>query len=427
MKIDYSAKLKKISNAVESLRSELVAFMQKLVQTPSLPGQEQAVQKIVAEKLVSLGLKTTTLHSKKKQLQQHPAFSDDGIPFDERLNVIGRWPGHSPDAPFHSLILNGHVDVVSPGNADFWQDSPWSGNIENGRLYGRGACDMKAGLAAAIYAVDALQRLGLQPARDVVLESVIGEESGGIGTLTTLVNGYTADAAIIMEPTALALCPVQSGALTFRLKIRGKAAHAALKKSGVSAIEKLLPIMQALEALEKKRHAAYSNELFDDPQCIAPISIGTVHGGDWHSSVLETLALEGRMGVFPGESTAQAQHAFEQAIRQAAAGDAWLAEHPPLVEWFEGQFESGQTAIDSPIIKTLTASHTQVCGQRPKVQGVTYGSDLRLFTNHARIPAVLYGPGNVRQAHAVDEFIELEQVFAATKTLALTIARWCGC
>lgn len=419
-----------IFRAVDELKTEFIAFTQQLVRTPSLPGQEQAVQQKIMHKLTSLGLDVDIVESKKEELQHHPAFNDDGIPFRDRLNVIGRWRAQSQDsaaAQARSLILNGHVDVVSPGSEDLWQNSPWSGKIENGRLFGRGACDMKSGLAAAIFAVQALQHLGLQPGKDVLIESVIGEESGGVGTLTTLLKGYRADAAIILEPTGMALCPVQSGALTFRLKIRGKAAHAALKKSGVNAIEKLLPIMQAIEALEKARHSNYSNDLFDDPHCIAPISIGTIHGGNWHSSVLEALSLEGRLGVFPGESTEQAKAAFSGAILRAANEDSWLSAHPPVIEWFEGQFESGETPIESAIVQALQQSHAATRKTQAKIRGVPYGSDLRLFTNHGHIPAVLYGPGDVRHAHAVDESIDLTEVIDCTKVIAFTIAEWCGC
>lgn len=421
-----------IARSVEAHCEEQFAFIQQLVRTPSLPGDEQKVQWIIAEKLQSLGLVVEAVESKFEEVQTHPAFCDDGIPFTNRLNVIGRWPAKNnlPETRQRngrSLILNGHVDVVSPGNESFWDDSPWSGRIANGRLFGRGACDMKAGLSAAIFAVQALQNLGLQPAKDVLIESVIGEESGGVGTLTTLIKGFTADAAIIMEPTRLRLCTVQSGALTFRLKIQGKAAHAALKTTGVSAIERLMPIMQVIDALEKKRHSKYRNALFEDPNCIAPISIGTIHGGVWHSSVSEEVCLEGRLGVFPGESIAEAKSQFIEAIMQAAQNDTWLKNHHPKIEWFEGQFESGTTNSKAPIIKLLTQAHAEIIKNPPQIQGVSYGSDLRLFTNHAKIPAVLYGPGDVANAHAVNEFVELDEVIACTKVLALTIVLWCGC
>ncbi len=239
------ATVQKISGKVDSLRDELVAFLSRLVQFPSLPGQEQAAQQFYADQLRGLSLDTQIIPSRKEELESHPAFCDDGVPFDERLNVIGRWPGtgkkgKKKEAP-RTLILNGHMDVVPTGSESLWSRSPWSGEVKESKLYGRGSCDMKAGLAANLFAVRVLQSLGFRPAADVLLESVIGEESGGVGTLTTIVKGFKADAAIITEPTRLHVCPVQSGAMTFRIEVSGRAIHACMKPHGESAIEKFYP------------------------------------------------------------------------------------------------------------------------------------------------------------------------------------------
>ena len=418
-----------ISDCANGLCDELFQFIQQLVQTPSLPGEEQAVQLCIADKLREMDLTVDILESKKADLQNHPAFCDDGISFNERLNVIGRWHGRLPPSSGKSsskaaLILNGHVDVVSPGNEALWDHSPWGGIIKNGKLYGRGSCDMKSGLACGIFAIKLLKKLGFQPQRDVLIESVIGEESGGVGTLTTLVNGYLADAAIIMEPTRLILCPVQAGALTFRLTISGQAVHACMKKDGISAIEKYYQYFTAIGQLEKERHRSYQNALYEDPMNVAPISIGTIRGGDWHSTVPEEVVAEGRYGVLPGETIPAAKTAFETALKTVTENDPWLRQHPPTLEWIEGQFESGETDLTHPIVKTLAESHQQMLGKTAEFQGVTYGADMRLFTNHGKMPAVLYGPGDVSNAHRVNEFVPLEDVMNCMKTLALTIFRW---
>jgi acetylornithine deacetylase len=419
----------KISSAVESSRDELIGFLQKLVQLPTLPGQEQRAQHFVADKLRSLGLDVDIISSNLSDLRDHPAFCDDGVPFDERLNVVGCWTGTGRAASSpgpRSLILNGHMDVVPTGNEKLWSDSPWSGAVRGGKLYGRGSCDMKAGVTANIFAIQTLQVLGFRTAADVLVESVIGEESGGVGTLTTIVKGFKAEAAIITEPTRLHLCPVQSGALTFRMKVSGRAIHACMKPYGVSAIEKFYLVLQAVQELERQRHVEYRNPLYEDPNNIAPVNFGTLRSGDWPSTVPDELVVEGRFGVMPGESTDAARTALVAALLKASAGDTWLREHPPELEWFEGQFESGETCSDAPIVQSIGQCHSRIFGRPPTVQGVTYGSDLRLFTNHAGIPAVLYGPGNVLHAHTVDEFVELEEVVAATKVLTLIVSQWCG-
>lgn len=414
-----------ISEAVDSARSELVAFLQRIVQTASLPDYEHAVQNLIAQKLRSMSLEVEIVPSNFDDLRDHPAFGDDGFSPTERINVVGRWVGTQTGAG-KSLILNGHVDVVPVGDLSLWADSPWSGAVRDGRLYGRGSCDMKAGLIAGIFAVDVLQRLDYQPARDVLIESVIGEESGGIGTLTTIVKGYTADAAILLEPTRLEISPVQSGALTFRLTVPGRSIHAAMKPHGVSAIEKFVLLFNAIQSLEWERHRNFKHPLYEDPNNMAPINIGTVRGGEWHSTVPEEVVAEGRMGVLPGESNVAARHALEDAVRRAAESDPWLREHAPRLEWFEGQFESGETPLDHPLIQQLASIHEQVTGTSPTLRGVTYGSDMRLFTNHARIAATHYGPGDVGMAHAVNEFVPLDEVVTATKVIAGMIANWCG-
>ncbi|MBP6180298.1 MAG: ArgE/DapE family deacylase [Anaerolineales bacterium] len=415
----------KISDAVEAARGELISFLQKMVQTSSLPNHEHEVQNLVVQKLRSMGLEVEIVPSNFDDLKDHPAFGDDGFSPTDRVNVVGRWAG-TQAGDGKSLILNGHVDVVPPGDLSLWVDSPWSGVVRDGKLYGRGSCDMKAGLCAGIFAVDVLQRLGYQPARDILIESVIGEESGGIGTLTTIVKGYTADAVILLEPTRLELSPVQSGALTFRLTVFGRSIHAAMKAYGVSAIEKFALLLNAINKLDVERHQNFKHPLFDDPNNVAPISIGTVRGGEWHSTVPEEVVAEGRMGVFPGESNESARQALEDVIQLTAASDPWLRQNPPRVDWFEGQFESGETPLDHPLIQNLKEAHQHVTGSAPTMRAVTYGSDMRLFTNHARVAATHYGPGDVGMAHAANEFVPLDEVVTVTKVIANLITQWCG-
>lgn len=416
--------LRDISSAVDEIKDEMIAFIQKLVQTPSLPAQEKDVQGIIAAKLGELKLAVDILSLDEDELVRHPAFSDDGFPIAGRVNVGGHWMGHSvQESP--ALILNGHVDVVSPGAEEMWDESPYSGTVKNGRIYGRGSADMKSGLSAAIFAVQVLQKIGFHPEKDLLIHSVVGEETGGCGTLTNIIKGHRADAAIIMEPTKLNIYPLHSGALSFRVKVKGKAMHACMKNKGVSAIEKFYIILKAVNDLDKERHAQYSNPIFEDPKNVAPISFGTLRSGDWPSTVPGDLVTEGRYGVFPGEPIEEAKKVFEECIDRACLSDDWLKNNLPEVEWFEGRFEPGETSLDEPVIKTLSACHRAVLGQDVKYVGATYGSDLRLFTNHAGIPAVLYGPGDVLDAHTVNESIAIDEILSAVKVLALMIMNWC--
>jgi len=413
----------RVDEAVDVLRPELIDFARSLVRIPSVSGSEQAAQRAIAAKYESLGLAVDIVPSVREELDTHPAFCDDAIPFVDRLNVVARWRGNGGG---RSLILNGHMDVVPPGDLAKWTRDPWGGEIEGDRLYGRGACDMKSGLASAVFAVQALQAIGVALRGDVLLQSVIGEESGGVGTLATIVRGYRADACVIMEPMNLRLAPVQTGALTFRITVNGRAAHACMRPHGVSAITEFVPIVTALEHLNADRHQRFRDALFDDPNNIASLSIGTVRAGDWPSTVPDLLVAEGRLGVFPNESVADARAALETAVHEVASGRAWLRDNPPVVEWVEGQFEPGTTPLDAPIVERLSRSHEAVTGMPASLFGVPCGTDLRLFTRHAGIPTVLYGPGNVIHAHAADEYISLEQVVTCTKVLARTMLTWCG-
>lgn len=424
-KIDMTKLSEAISRKIDELRPEITRFLQQLVQQRSLPGQEQAAQALVAAKLEKLDMDVSILKSELADLQNHSAFSDDGVPFLDRLNVVATWTGSDRDAR-PTLLLNGHLDVVPAGEEELWTFPPWEGVIENGKLHGRGACDMKAGVTAAIFACQALREMGYQPQRSLTLETVIGEESGGIGALTTLLKGILADAAIIMEPTRLGICPVQSGALSFRIGVSGRAIHASMKIYGVSAVANFYVLFQALEHLDRERHARYRNPLFEHPQNIAPISIGKIQGGNWPSTVPDELVAEGRFGILPGESLAAARAEFAACLEQAAAFDPWLKDHPPTLEWFEGQFESSVTSMDEPIARCLSACHQELLGNAPPVYAVPYGSDQRLFTNVGNVPTILYGPGDVAFAHTVDEFVPLEEVFTCARVLALTVMKWCG-
>lgn len=410
-----------IDEAVTALAADATGMLQELIAIPSVTGDEAAAQGFVAGVLDDLGFGVDMWKPTRAELEEHRSFSDDGLPLGDRPVVVGRWGGE-PDGG--SVILNGHIDVVPTGREGDFPHGPWSGEVHDNVVWGRGSCDMKGGLVSGIIAVAALQRAGLRPAAEVILESVIGEETGGVGTLATVVRGYRADAAVVLEPTRLQMCPVGCGSCSFRLHVHGLAAHGAMRQEGVSALDKLWPLHRALMAFERERHADFSHPLYDTDRLAAPLSIGTVAGGDWPSTVPEALVAEGRYGIFPGEDLDTARAAFEQAVQAAALTDPWLAGHPPTVEWFEGQFESAETSLDSALLTQLNAAHAEVLGAPTSTHGVTYGSDLRFFTNDAGMPAVLYGPGDVADAHTVHEHVLLDEVLDAARTVALMLMNW---
>lgn len=406
-------------NRIDSDR--LVADLAALIAIESLGGREDAAQEWMAERLAALGLTVDRWSIDFAALATHPSFSME-VPRDHGVGVVGTFG--DGDGP--TLILNGHVDVVPVGDRAQWTSDPWTATRRDGRIYGRGACDMKGGLAAALAALDAIRALRPRWRGRVALHSVVAEEDGGAGTLATLVRGHRGDGAISMEPTELMLAPAHAGALTFRLHVPGLSAHGCVREEGVSALETFRPIHDALLELEATRNRALTTPLFARYALPFALSIGRVSTGDWPSSVPDLLVAEGRYGIAPGEHAETATAAFEDAVATAAASHPYLRAHPPVVEWWGGQFMPAHTDTDAAVVRTTAAAITDVTGAAPAVEAMTYGADMRLLVNDGGIPTVLFGPGNVRHAHRPDESVAVEELLVVARTLALTAARFCA-
>jgi acetylornithine deacetylase len=323
-------------------------------------------------------------------------------------------------------MLNAHVDVVPPGDLDPWGDQvPFSGTVGVDSVYGRGACDMKAGLVAALWTVRAFAALRVPLRGDLILGTVVGEEDGGLGTYAMLRRGWRADACVIPEPTSLDIAPGNSGALTFRLTVRGRATHASRRTSGVSAIEKFIPVFAAMRRLEAQRNVV-KHPIMARWDLPVPIEFGTVTAGDWASSVPDRLTTEGRMGVAIGEDVADARRALEDAVAEVSAADPWLRENPVEVQWWGGQFAPGLTDEDAAIIGIVGRAHAAVSAQPQATWGAPYGSDLRLMTNMGGVPTVHYGPGDASLAHAPRESVPISELLTAARALTLITLEHCG-
>jgi acetylornithine deacetylase len=323
------------------------------------------------------------------------------------------------------LVLSGHVDVVPPGDPATWTGDPWSGEIRDGRLYGRGACDMKGGVAAILGAVRALVASGAADRLDgeLLVALVPGEEDGGQGTLAAIRAGVTGDMAIITEPSNLGIVVAHAGAITFRLTVPGRAAHASQRREGVSALDNLYTVLRALEADEARRNEAETDPLMTVLGLPYPTIVGIVAGGEWASTVLDQVVAHGRYGVRLGQSPADAAADLRAAIAAANAGDPFLADHPATVEIVGGQFGSGRVPSDHPLPVGLAAVVESVIGRRPELLGEPYGADMRLFINEGDTPCVIFGPGDVRVAHSADEHVPLAEVEACARVLAAWVVR----
>ena len=407
----------------------LVAFLCEMVAVRSLDGtpEENAAQELAAAEMRRAGLEVDVWEIDFGALRRHPAFCWE-VERPRGLGVVGAL-GEGRGG--RSLIFNGHVDVVPAGDESLWRYPPWRGTVAEGRVYGRGALDMKGGLACAIFAARAIRDAGVRLRGRLFVESVIGEEDGGCGTLAAVERGYRADGAVVVEPTELKVAPAQAGALNFRITVPGAAAHGCVREEGVSAIEKFIPLHAALMELERERNQRARTDvelgrLFGRYALPYALCIGTLRAGEWASSVPESLVFEGRYGVAPGEDIAAARRELERALAQAAQADPWLREHPPRLEWWGGQFAPAGTPAEHPLVQTVAGGYTAATGGQPVLEGMTYGADMRLLVNEGRTPTVLFGPGDVRNAHRPDEYVPLADLEAAARALALTALRFCG-
>ena len=403
-------------------RDGLVQMLRTLVSIPSVTGEEDAAQEEMIRILRDLKGEVDTWRVDVQALQGHEHFPGGRI-LTPRLNVVATFPGTGPGP---TLVLNGHIDTVTAGDERRWTHPPFRGDVLDGRLYGRGATDMKGGLAAILGALAAIRKAGIRLRGSVSVQSVIGEEDGGLGTFAALIRGHRGDGVIVCEPTRLEVVPAHAGVTLFRITVTGRAAHGAVRMEGVSAFHKFLPVHEALLALERRRNDTLRHPLYEGNPLPWPLSIGILSAGTWPAIVPEALTAEGRIGVAIGERILDGRRQVEEAVRQAADQDPWLSEHPPRVEWIGGTWEPTETARDHPLVRALCDAVEGVTARPASVRGASYGSDLRLFTNHFGIPGALFGPGDIRQAHFTDEYVAISEVEVAALVLAVTIVRFCG-
>ncbi|HKI97234.1 MAG TPA: ArgE/DapE family deacylase [bacterium] len=415
---------RKILDAVERRFDEQVEFTAELVRQPSVRGAEHTVQDVMAGALRERGYAVDRWRIEVEEIAHLPGFSPVHADYANAWNVVGAHRSRSSQG--RSLILNGHVDVVPVGPLDMWDTPPFAPRVEEGWMYGRGAGDMKAGLAGCLYALDSLRALGLQPAADVYVQSVVEEECTGNGALACLQRGYRADAALIPEPLGEALVSAQVGVIWFQVKLKGRPVHVAYAGTGANAIEAAWPIIQALHGLEAdwnsadRRHPAWREEAHP-----INLNIGRIAGGDWASSVPAWCTFDVRIAVFPGQDLAAARREIEDCVRLAAQDNPFLADYPPEIVYHgflaEGYELSG---ADEPT-RVLGEAHRACYGESLRRVPTTATTDARFYGLYAGIPALVYGPTS-ESIHGFNERVNLESVRRNTQTMALFIADWCG-
>jgi acetylornithine deacetylase len=402
----------------------LASDLSALVRMPSITGDEDAVAANVADRLEAAGMAVEVFTPNPADIRSDPAWPGEEVPRSTLPVVLGR----AGRAGGRRVVLSGHIDVVPAGDPATWTLDPFSGQVIGGVLYGRGACDMKGGVASILGAVRALRDTGAleRLGGELVVALVPSEEDGGQGTLAAIRAGATGDAAVITEPTNLDLVVAHAGAITFQLTVPGRAAHASRRTEGVSALANLGTLIAGLEADEARRNAAEAEPLMAVLGLPYPTIIGKVAGGEWASTVMDRLVAEGRYGVRLGQTAEEAADELRACVAAACDADPFLREHPATVAITGARFASSRVGSTDPLPSGLAAVAAAVTGREPPRIGVPYGCDMRLFIDVGATPCVVYGPGDVRLAHGPDELVPLAEVEACARVLAAWVVHELG-
>jgi acetylornithine deacetylase len=419
---------------------EMRALAERLVGFETTAGNEAPAQAWLRERMAERGFETYTWTADTQTVADHPEFPSaealaadvgaGGLGVADRPSVGGVLEFGDPEAG-RTLVLNGHVDVV-PASEAGWTGDPFEPRWEEDRLVGRGAVDMKSQLAACLVAARRLAdrvesgEFGLDGR--LVVESVAGEEDGGIGAAAAaLANPYPfeRDAALVAEPTDGRVVTATEGCLMVRIGVEGRPAHAARKWQGESVLPHLDRVRAALDRFERERSERVTHPLYDRFETPWPVVVGRVDAGNWASNVPGELTVDARVGVAPGESVESVERELRDALAAAAAGDDWLADHPPAVERLGVQFGSAEIDPDEPVVTALQDALRAAGRTESDVApaGETYGSDARHYVG-AGIPTVVYGPGRIEAAHFPDESVHWPAVERAADVLVGTARRF---
>lgn len=392
------------------------ALLERLVRERSLLGKEAGAQTILAEALAGLGFDIEWL-----------ALPDDigadpvaGVPPERPAPgriLSASLPG-TDAAAGRSLLLNGHLDVVPSGEESLWTHPPFEPTRRDGWLWGRGAGDMKGGWAMAVLALGALLESAGRPLGDLGVIGVIEEECTGNGTLASVRAGLLADAVVLPEPTGLDVLLHGTGVLWIEVRLVGLQGHAEASDRGVNALDGVATVLRALRTL-----AGTFNAGLDHPRY--HVNVGVLRAGEWPSTVPGTALLAVRVGFPSALTPAEAEHRVRAAIADAAAGDPWLAEHPPDVRPSGFRAEGYALEPQAELALAVARAHAAAHGAAPAFTGTNGTTDARYYLNQAQVPALCYGP-RVLAMHGADERVELASIVAGARTLARFMAEWLG-
>lgn len=422
---------------IDDHREEVIGFLQDLIRIPSVNPwfttdgeicREGEVQALVAEKMKALGAEIDLWEPDPADLARyegHPGYYADHR-FEGRPNLAAVVRGNGGG---RSLLLAGHIDVVLPGEG--WTRDPFGAERAEGRIYGRGAVDMKGGVAAMIMALEAVLRSGLRPKGDVTVGTLVDEEAGGMGTLAFVDRGYRADGCFMTEPSGLMVSPLCRGILWGKLTVRGRSGHIEMPQGdwrdggAVDAIDKARLFLDQIDRLNRDWKDRKTHPLQPTP---CQVYVSQIAAGEYPTSFANRAEIHFNAQYLPSEADEKGRGTAVQAeietfFRRVAETDPWLRDNPPEVEWLIDA-DCGEIPGDHPFV-TLCAESLRALGVDPVVQGSSCHTDMGWFIRRGT-PTVNFGPGDPRIAHHTDEFVEEEELLTATKAMALALVGWCG-
>lgn len=410
-----------LSAAVAAGAEWMEALLFRLVEAQTTLGNEEPGQVVVEEALRELGLDPVDVPMDADELRASPLAAPFSWDVAGKRNVVATWGGAGRGG--RSLALNAHVDVVPPAAESLWTSPPFEPVRRDDWVYGRGAGDMKGGLAAILGAVRALRDLGLAPLADLQLQSVVEEECGGNGALQCLLALPRTDAAVIAEPFPGAITTSQVGVLWFHVEIEGVPVHVGDATDGVDAIDAAARVVARLRELEAELNEAPPPPYDEIPHPLN-LNVGVIRGGDWPSTVPAACTLSCRLALYPGGDLGELRRRVEDAVSSATHDDPWLAQHPPRVRYDGFAGEGVEVPASAPIVAAVAAAHVAATGRAPALIPTTAATDARAFVG-AGIPAVCHGP-HAEHIHGVDERVHLPSVVTTAQVLATLVRDWCG-
>ncbi len=422
----------RVLELIETGQDELIANLQRMIRfqtvTPPMRGRAETAdyrqhQQFIRSLLDGLGMETEMWEVNAASLEDGPGRGV--IPERDMGNmpvVVGRLPAAGAGK---SLLLNGHYDVVPPGDTAGWRFEPFGAAIDNGRIYGRGAADMKGGNAAMLFAVQAIQRAGLTLQGEVTVQIVPDEEATCMGTLACVQRGCAADAALIPEPTGMQILVAMRGSVYGRITVVGRAGHAEMVQphwsqgGAVNAISKAAKVIQALEDLaDEWRQRPDRQHALIGPDSVLPT---VIQGGEWEVTYPEKVEIRFGAMVAPGRKNPIGE--IQDRLERLAASDPWMAAHPPALT--SGPFYYGAEVSPEEAIVQTAAQSLRDLGIQPRLRGFGSLTDAIHLINLAAIPAISIGP-DMDTIHGTDEFISIHQLVETARAIALVIMRWCG-